>query len=151
MADMTTIEETIRARLAEVQRLLERLRVEAKQLASLIAAFEPDSTQAVRRSAGGRRATARTATPGGSGERSAKPAAKRGRPLGGGNRAQQALARIAAQPGVTASDLARAMGISTNYLYRVLPRLEREAKIIKRGRGHHPATEPAPTDPLRSR
>lgn len=29
------------------------------------------------------------------------------------------------------------MGIKQNYLYRVLPRLEREGKIAKQGRGWH--------------
>ena len=52
---------------------------------------------------------------------------------------------IAAQPGITASELAAAMGIGANYLYRVLPRLERKAKIVKHGKGYHPAARAEPT------
>jgi hypothetical protein len=73
--------------------------------------------------------------------------ARRGRPLGSGNRAQQAVAKIKEQPGITASELAKSMGISPNYLYRVLPRLERESKVTKRGRGYHPAGDAAATAP----
>jgi hypothetical protein len=39
------------------------------------------------------------------------------------------------------------MGISPNYLYRVLPRLEKEAKVTKQGRGYHPAGAAATTAP----
>ena len=30
------------------------------------------------------------------------------------------------------------MGIKQNYLYRVLPGLRQEGKVVKRGRGWHP-------------
>ena len=30
------------------------------------------------------------------------------------------------------------MGIKQNYLYRVLPALQKEGKVAKRGRGWHP-------------
>jgi len=30
------------------------------------------------------------------------------------------------------------MGIGPNYLYRVLPQLQREGKITKQGKGYHP-------------
>ena len=63
----------------------------------------------------------------------------RGRPRGSGKRAQDALERIAARPGVTAAELAKAMGIKPNYLYRVLPGLEKEGKITKQGKGYHPS------------
>jgi hypothetical protein len=32
------------------------------------------------------------------------------------------------------------MGTSPNYLYRVMPGLEREKKVTKKGSGWHPAT-----------
>ena len=84
--------------------------------------------------------TQKVGRPQAAGRAPAKPGgAKRGRPLGSGNRAQQAVAKIVEQPGITASELAKSMGISPNYLYRVLPRLEREAKVVKQGRGYHPA------------
>jgi DNA-binding XRE family transcriptional regulator len=59
-----------------------------------------------------------------------------------GSRAEQAVAKIIEQPGITASELAKAMDIAPNYLYRVLPLLQKQAKVAKRGRGYHPATEP---------
>lgn len=70
-----------------------------------------------------------------------KPAAKRrrrGRRKGVGKRAGQALALIVAEPGITIPELAKKMKIQTNYLYRVLPGLEKEGKIRKEGRGWFP-------------
>ena len=70
---------------------------------------------------------------------SAKPTAKRKtrRRKRGGKRADQALALIRANPGITIPALAERMGIQTNYLYRVLPGLEKEGKVRKEGRGWH--------------
>jgi hypothetical protein len=63
----------------------------------------------------------------------------RGRPRGSGTRAKQALELVRAQPGITISQLAEAMGIHANYLYRVMPTLESEGLVKKRDRGWHPA------------
>jgi hypothetical protein len=63
----------------------------------------------------------------------------RGRPRGTGKRAQQALELVRARPGITIRELAEAMGIHANYLYRVMPTLESEGKVVKRDRGWHPA------------
>jgi sugar-specific transcriptional regulator TrmB len=63
----------------------------------------------------------------------------RGRPRGSGTRAKQALELVRARPGITISELADAMGIHANYLYRVLPTLESEGQVVKRDRGWHPA------------
>jgi hypothetical protein len=63
----------------------------------------------------------------------------RGRPRGTGKRAQQALELVRAQPGITIRELADAMGIHANYLYRVMPTLESEGQVVKRDRGWHPA------------
>jgi hypothetical protein len=52
-------------------------------------------------------------------------------------RGEDALARIAAQPGVAVGELAAQMGIGTTYLYRLLPRLEREGRLRKEGKGYH--------------
>ena len=64
---------------------------------------------------------------------------RRGRPRGSGNRAKQALELVRAQPGITIRELADAMGIHANYLYRVMPTLESEGQVVKRDRGWHPA------------
>jgi len=61
-----------------------------------------------------------------------------GRRKGSGTRAAQALAVVQAQPGITIPELAAEMGIQTTYLYRVLPGLEQEGQVEKRGRGWWP-------------
>jgi hypothetical protein len=58
-----------------------------------------------------------------------------GRPKGSGTRATQALSLVQGQPGITTPELAAKMGIATNYLYRVLPGLEKDGKIRKDGKG----------------
>ena len=69
-----------------------------------------------------------------------RPPGKRraGRRKGSGTRAAQALSFVKGQPGITIPELAAKMGIKQNYLYRVLPGLEQEGKVSKRGRGWHP-------------
>jgi hypothetical protein len=64
---------------------------------------------------------------------------RRGRPRGSGNRAKQALELVRANPGITIGDMARAMKIQPNYLYRVMPTLESEGQVVKREKGWHPA------------
>jgi hypothetical protein len=61
-----------------------------------------------------------------------------GRPKGSGQRAAEALRIVREQPGVTIPELADRMGIKQNYLYRVLPELVQEGKVVKQGRGWHP-------------
>jgi hypothetical protein len=82
----------------------------------------------------GRRATpARRRSSGTGGAR------RRGRPRGSGNRAKQALELVRAQPGITIADMAKAMKIQPNYLYRVMPTLEAEGQVVKREKGWHPS------------
>jgi len=64
---------------------------------------------------------------------------RRGRPRGSGNRARQALELVRARPGITITELADAMSIKANYLYRVMPTLEKEGQVKKRDKGWHPA------------
>jgi len=63
--------------------------------------------------------------------------ARRGRPRGSGTRAVQALELVKARPGITIPELAEAMGIKQNYLYRIMPTLAEEGKVTKSGRGWH--------------
>lgn len=60
---------------------------------------------------------------------------KRGRPKGSGRRRAQALAIVRESPGITIPEIAERMGIRQNYLYRVLPALAEEGRIVKDGRG----------------
>jgi hypothetical protein len=57
---------------------------------------------------------------------------------GGNTRANQALKLVSDRPGITIPEIAKAMGIEPNYLYRVLPRLAGEGQIRKDGTGWHP-------------
>jgi hypothetical protein len=58
-----------------------------------------------------------------------------GRRRGSGARAAQTLELVKGQPnGITIPELATKMGIKQNYLYRVLPALQKEGKVRKRGR-----------------
>jgi len=62
---------------------------------------------------------------------------RRGRPKGSGTRAIQALELVRARPGITIPELAEAMGIKQNYLYRVMPDLAKSGDVVKSGRGWH--------------
>ena len=64
---------------------------------------------------------------------------RRGRRAGGGTRAAQAQRLVKSNPGITISELAKKMGITPNYLYRVMPQLQKEGKVRKRDKGWHPA------------
>lgn len=58
----------------------------------------------------------------------------------GGRRADQAVKIISENPGIGVSDLGKQMKLKApNYLYRVLPELEKEGRIKKKGRGYHKA------------
>jgi ribosomal protein S25 len=55
----------------------------------------------------------------------------------GGTRADQAVKLVAANPGITASEIAGRMKIKPNYLYRVLGELEKENRVRKDGRKYY--------------
>jgi hypothetical protein len=82
-------------------------------------------------SAGSSASPRRTRRSGGNGN------GRRGRPRGSGTRAQEALKLVSERPGVTIPELAEAMGIKQNYLYRVMPTLAEENRVVKSGRGWH--------------
>jgi len=56
-----------------------------------------------------------------------------------GTRADQAVALVEQNPGISASEIAKQMKIKPNYLYRVLGELEKEGRVTKKGREYHPA------------
>ncbi|MGA9857509.1 MAG: hypothetical protein WBQ18_06570, partial [Solirubrobacteraceae bacterium] len=64
-----------------------------------------------------------------------------GRPRGrrGGNtRANQALELVRSQPGITIPQIAEALKIEPNYLYRVMPKLAEDGQVSREGQGWHP-------------
>jgi hypothetical protein len=68
---------------------------------------------------------------------------RRGRPRGGNTRTRQTLELVRTRPGITIPELADAMSIKPNYLYRILPGLEKEGQVRKEGKGWHAGAESA--------
>jgi sugar-specific transcriptional regulator TrmB len=58
----------------------------------------------------------------------------------GTTRADQAVKIISANPGITASEIAKQMRIKPNYLYRVLGDLQKEGRVKKSGRSYTAAS-----------
>jgi hypothetical protein len=127
---LDTKQQEIASRLTELQPAIEEYRrLEAAQAAL---ANIPAATTATTPAPRGRKAARpkRTAS-----KPAAKGARRPGRRKGSGARSGQALAVIQGQPRITTGELAKAMSIKPNYLYRVLPSLQKEGKIAKKGRG----------------
>jgi hypothetical protein len=100
--------------------------------------------EAAERALSGVTANTGTAAPSGAASRGRRSrgsngggAGRRGRPRGTGTRGQQALDLVRERPGITIPELADAMGIAQNYLYRVMPGLAEDGKVVKSGRGWH--------------
>ena len=79
---------------------------------------------------------------------SARPASRRNgraaapRPRRGDNtRANQAVELVRERPGITIPEIAKAMKIEPNYLYRVLPRLASDGQVKRDGQGWHPVVD----------
>jgi hypothetical protein len=124
-----------------------RLQAAAAALADVGGSSATGSATATRRRGPGRprgsvnRARAKAAAPAAKPKRKATRTTGRrraGRRKGSGTRALEAHSFVQGQPGITIPELAAKMGIKQNYLYRVLPGLEQEGKVTKRGRGWFP-------------
>ena len=114
----------IRARLQELKPLVDeyhRLEAAVQALDGVKSSSPTTATATTRR--------ARSTTTRGTG--------RRGRPRGSGTRGKQALELVRANPGITIPELADKMGIKQNYLYRVLPGLQKDGMVRKQGRGWH--------------
>ena len=94
---------------------------------------------------GGRRGPGRPASANGAGAGGTtrrRTTRRAGRPRGrrGGNtRANQALALVREKPGITIPQIAEALKIEPNYLYRVMPKLVEDGQVNREGQGWHPA------------
>lgn len=121
----------IDARLKELRPLVE----EFHRLEAAAAALEGvgGTTNSSRASAPARRTRRRSAATS-SGTRTGR----RGRPRGSGTRSKQALELVRTRPGITIPEIAESIGIQQNYLYRVLPALQKDGLVRKEGRGWHP-------------
>jgi sugar-specific transcriptional regulator TrmB len=118
-----------RREIADRLRELKPLADEYHRLEAAAAALEGVGAPAARRSTGRSRASASRGQGTGNG--------RRGRPRGSGTRSKEALELVRARPGITIPELAEAMGIKQNYLYRVLPGLQKDGLVRKEGRGWH--------------
>ncbi|HEY7618994.1 MAG TPA: hypothetical protein VH834_04435 [Solirubrobacteraceae bacterium] len=116
----------IDARLKELRPLVD----EYHRLEAASAALEGVPTGNSRSAAPARRTRRRAATSTGTG--------RRGRPRGSGTRSKQALELVRSRPGITIPEIAQSIGIQQNYLYRVLPALQKDGLVRKEGRGWHP-------------
>jgi sugar-specific transcriptional regulator TrmB len=68
------------------------------------------------------------------GATSTQRAAGRGRRRS--TRADQAVKHVQANPGITASEIAKKMRIQPNYVYRVMGDLQKQGKVSKKGKGY---------------
>jgi CRP-like cAMP-binding protein len=132
----------MKGRLDELRPLVD----EFHRLEAAIAALDGVKAGGGAGGGGGTSRRGRGAGSGGSGSGSGGSAAngdgsgsgRRGRPRGSGTRGKQALELVRTSPGITIPEIAEQMGIQQNYLYRVLPGLQKEGLIRKEGRGWHP-------------
>lgn len=115
----------IDARLSELEEELSRL--QAARAALLGERRGPGRPRRARSTSTGRRGTR-------------KPGRPRGR-RGGNTRANQALELVRLQPGITIPQIAEALGIGPNYLYRVMPRLVDDGQVKREGEGWQPVSE----------
>ena len=115
----------IQGRLQELRPLVDEYR-RLEQAAQALSGVGGDARRSRRRTTG-------ASTP----RRGRRTGTRRGRPRGSGTRASQALELVRARPGITIRELADAMGIKANYLYRVMLTLEQEKKVARRDGGWH--------------
>jgi CRP-like cAMP-binding protein len=120
----------ISARLSELRPLVEEFR-RLEQAAAALEGVPPGRDNAKTPA----RRTRRRAAASGSGR---SGTGRRGRPRGSGTRSKQALELVRSRPGITIPEIAQAIGIQQNYLYRVLPSLQKDGLVRKEGRGWHP-------------
>jgi hypothetical protein len=112
----------------DIDSRLDELKQEVKKLEAARAAL-----------VGARRGPGRPAANGSSSRRATRrPARPRGR-RGGNTRANQALQIVKDRPGITIPQIAEALKIEPNYLYRVMPKLVEDGSVTREGQGWHPA------------
>ncbi len=118
--------EFVDATVRDIERRLQELKQEVEQLEAARSALT-----------GSRRGPGRPRRAASTPRRGRRPGRPRGR-RGGNTRARQTLELVQRQPGISIPEIAAAMKIEPNYLYRVLPKLVQEGQVRRDGKGWHP-------------
>lgn len=135
-----TLPDFVQTAVKEIDDQLRVLKDEASRLEAARAALTGGKRRRGRPSSNGTaRTPARRASRQNGG--AAEPRSRRG----GNTRARQALELVREKPGITIPEIAQAMKIQPNYLYRVLPRLASEGSVKRDGQGWHPAASSTST------
>jgi hypothetical protein len=125
-----TLADFVDSTVRDIDSRLEELKLEVTKLEAARAALV----------GGARRGPGRPAANGAAPKRAARrPGRPRGR-RGGNTRANQALALVSEQPGITIPQIAEALKIEPNYLYRVMPKLVEDGAVKRDGQGWHPSS-----------
>jgi predicted Rossmann fold nucleotide-binding protein DprA/Smf involved in DNA uptake len=139
MTSMQDIRDNITARLQDVDRELAELQRERSTLTEMLDTLDKTSSQSGNGSSRKARRPGRAPPAPGSRSRRRKRSSADGAGAtasSSGRRAAQAIDVIGQHPGIAVKEIAEEMGIKPNYLYRVLPRLQNEGKISKKGTGY---------------
>jgi hypothetical protein len=122
----------------EIQQRLKELKPLVEEYGRLEAAERALSGVGAEAGNGGGGGSPRRAKRAASGRGSGGGGGRRGgRRKGSGTRGTQALELVRSRPGITIPELAEAMEIQQNYLYRVMPDLAEQGLVTKSGRGWH--------------
>jgi hypothetical protein len=130
----------IDAAVQDIDNRLKELKEEENRLRAARAALAGSASPAQTRRGPGRppRSAAAASTTG----TRRKPGRPRGR-RGGNTRSLQALELVRTKPGITIPEIATAMKIEPNYLYRVMPKLTSDGLVTRDGQGWHPVAQDA--------
>jgi hypothetical protein len=120
---------------AAVQDIDNRLKELKEEESRLLAARSALAGGSVARRGPGRPARRATAAPATTRRKPGRPRGRRG----GNTRSAQALELVRNQPGITIPEIATAMKIEPNYLYRVMPKLTSDGLVTRDGQGWHAA------------
>jgi transposase-like protein len=129
----------VKKRLAELDEERQRLERALAELGGTVTRRPGRPPGTGKRGPGRPRKTAPAAAPAPASASKSTATPRRRRRRRGGTRADQAVALVEQNPGISASEIAKQMKIKPNYLYRVLGEMEKEGRVTKKGREYHPA------------
>jgi transposase-like protein len=129
----------VKKRLAELDEERQRLERALAELGGTVTRRPGRPPGSGKRGPGRPRKTASADAPAPASASTSTASPRRRRRRRGGTRADQAVALVEQNPGISASEIAKQMKIKPNYLYRVLGEMEKEGRVTKKGREYHPA------------